>query len=191
MSAISRTSALPAPPLQVGHWLNTPQPMTLADLRGRVIALHAFQMLCPGCVAHGLPQATRMHEHFAAEQVAVIGLHTVFEHHGVMQPPAALRAFIHEYRLAFPIAIDLPDPRGGAVPLTMQALELRGTPSLILLDKQGRIRLHEFGRVDDLHVGAVIGQLIAEPADPAPIGPVHCDEQGCRVPEGMNSVPAR
>jgi AhpC/TSA family len=192
MSTFTAERALPAPPLQVDHWLNTPRPITLAALRGRVVALHAFQMLCPGCVSHGLPQATRMHELFPAEQLAVIGLHTVFEHHDVMQPRAALQAFVHEYRLAFPIAIDSPDPRGGAVPLTMQALGLRGTPSLILLDKQGRIRLHEFGRVDDLRVGALIGQLIAEPAEAAQAGPApHCDDDGCRLPETVQRAPDR
>jgi hypothetical protein len=87
----------PAPPLQVEHWFNTPRPLTLENLRGRVVAIDAFQMLCPACVAHGLPQATRMHDTFAEEQLAVIGLHTVFEHHEVMQPRAALEAFIHEY----------------------------------------------------------------------------------------------
>lgn len=166
---------MPAPPLQVARWFNTPTQITLDALRGRVIALHAFQMLCPGCVAHGLPQALRMHELFAPEQLAVIGLHTVFEHHAVMERPEALQAFIHEYRLGFPIGTDQPDPRAG-VPLSMQALGLRGTPSLLLLDKQGRIRLRHFGRIDEMQVGALIGQLIAEPAST-------CDDRGCRLPE--------
>lgn len=182
-SALAR-DWLPAPPLQVEQWFNTPQPLTLAGLRGRVVALHAFQMLCPGCVSHGLPQAARMHELFSANQLAVIGLHTVFEHHAVMQPATALQAFIHEYRLAFPIAIDRPDPHGGPVPLTMQALGLRGTPSLILLDKRGRIRLHQFGRSDELRIGALIGQLIAEPFDEA----ASCDAQGCRLPSAAERI---
>lgn len=170
----------PAPPLQVEHWFNTPLPLTLESLRGQVVALHAFQMLCPGCVSHGLPQASRMHELFAKDALAVVGLHTVFEHHDVMQSRAALAAFIHEYRLAFPIGIDRPDPHGGPVPLTMQALGLRGTPSLIVLDKRGRIRLHQFGRSDDLRVGALLGELLAEPGDSDAPG---CDDQGCRLPE--------
>lgn len=178
---------LPAPPLQVSRWFNTPMPITLEALRGRVVALHAFQMLCPGCVAHGLPQATRMRELFAPEQLAVIGLHTVFEHHAVMERPEALQAFIHEYRLDFPIGADQPDPRSG-VPLTMQALGLRGTPSLLLLDKQGRIRLQHFGRIDDLRVGALIGQLIAEPAVEA--AAQVCDDQGCLLSDRSAPSPS-
>ena len=47
------------PEWDMSTWLNAPAPITLASLRGRVVLLHAFQMLCPGCVAHGLPQAER------------------------------------------------------------------------------------------------------------------------------------
>ncbi|HWL46812.1 MAG TPA: TlpA family protein disulfide reductase, partial [Sphingomonadaceae bacterium] len=71
---------IPAPELDVAQWFNTPTPLTLAGLRGKVVALHAFQMLCPGCVAEGLPQAKRMARLFDPARVAVIGLHTVFEH---------------------------------------------------------------------------------------------------------------
>ncbi|WP_296653069.1 hypothetical protein [Thiobacillus sp. 63-78] len=69
------------PTWEVERWLNTPQPLSLESLRGKVIVLEAFQMLCPGCVLHGLPQATRVHQTFQPSQVAVVGLHTVFEHH--------------------------------------------------------------------------------------------------------------
>ena len=180
---MDRTTLLPAPALQVAHWFNTPSPLTLEGLRGRVVVLHAFQMLCPGCVSHGLPQAQRLHQLFPAEQLAVVGLHTVFEHHAVMGGVAALQAFIHEYRLTFPIGIDQPDGQGG-VPLTMQALRLRGTPSLVVLDRQGRVRLHHFGAIDDLRLGVLLGELVGEPLPPAgdvaPRG--GCDDAGCPLP---------
>ena len=148
------------PPLQTSLWVNSPQPVTLGGLRGRVVVLHAFQMLCPGCVSHGLPQALRIHRLFPQEQVAVIGLHTVFEHHDVMGPEA-LRVFLHEYRIPFPVGVDEAAP-GSSVPLTMQAYGLRGTPSVLLFDSNGNIRLNHFGQIDDLQLGAVIGQLLAE-----------------------------
>lgn len=175
-----------APELQVAHWLNTPTPITRASLRGRVAVLHAFQMLCPGCVSHGLPQAQRLHQLFPAQQLAVVGLHTVFEHHAVTGSAAALQAFVHEYRLSFPIGIDQPDGRHG-VPLTMQALQLRGTPSLVVLDRQGEVRLHHFGAIDDLQLGALLGQLIGEapPATPAKAALKagdRCDDRGCPLP---------
>ncbi|MEO8153660.1 MAG: redoxin domain-containing protein [Rhizobacter sp.] len=150
-----------APPLEISEWINTPHPLTLSVLRGRVVMLHAFQMLCPGCVSHGLPQASKVHEMFGDDDVAVVGLHTVFEHHDVMGP-SALKAFIHEYRLRFPIGIDT---RGsGHIPLTTQAYALQGTPSLVLIDKRGRVRLNHFGRIEDLALGVLLGQLRVEPS---------------------------
>jgi hypothetical protein len=105
------SASLPPPEWQVSEWLNTPDPPSLAGLRGQVVVLHAFQMLCPGCVAHGLPQARRLAQVFAQRDIAVLGLHTVFEHHAVMTP-AALRVFLHEYRITFPVGIDRPGDPG-------------------------------------------------------------------------------
>ena len=102
--------------------------MHLADLRGKVVVLHAFQMLCPACVHHGLPQAQRIHATFAPQDVAVVGLHTVFEHHAAMTL-VSLEAFLHEYRIAFAVGVDAPgeDPRE-PIPVTMSAYALQGTP---------------------------------------------------------------
>lgn len=149
-----------APELEVSDWLNTTAPIKLSELRGKVIVLHAFQMLCPGCVSHGIPQANTIYELYSDSPVQVIGLHTVFEHHDVMNKEA-LKAFVHEYRLRFPIAIDMPNGNS-SIPLTMQKYHLRGTPSLILIDKQGYIRLNHFGQINDMQVGNTIGQLLAE-----------------------------
>lgn len=149
-----------APELITSDWLNTDTAISLQSLRGKVVFLHSFQMLCPACVTHGLPQASAVRNAFSQQELAVIGLHTVFEHHHAMGKEA-LKAFIHEYRLRFPIAIDMPDPVSG-IPLSMQKYGLRGTPSILLIDRQGRIRFHHFGHIDDLKLGNMLGQLVAE-----------------------------
>ena len=51
------TTSHPAPEFEVSAWLNAPGPVTLAAQRGKVVAVYAFQMLCPGCVSHAIPQA--------------------------------------------------------------------------------------------------------------------------------------
>lgn len=149
-----------APELQVSQWINAAPDLSLSALRGRVVVLHAFQMLCPGCVAHGIPQANRIHQSFARDDLVLLGLHTVFEHHAVMGPEA-LRVFLHEYRIAFPVGIDAASPDGD-IPLTMQAYTLRGTPSLVLIDRDGAVRLNHFGQIDDLALGALLGQMVAQ-----------------------------
>lgn len=154
-------SLKPAPPLVTDGWLNTPRPLDIPDFRGRLLVIEAFQMLCPGCVAHGLPQAQRIEAAFPRDQVAVIGLHTVFEHHEAQGTRAALQAFAHEYRLKFPIGIDRQEER---LPVTMQAYGMRGTPTIVVVDRAGRLRLQRLGHVEDLTIGALIGALLAEPA---------------------------
>ncbi len=151
----------PAPALVVSEWLNVDVPPTLAALRGEVVVIEAFQMLCPGCVSHGLPQAQRIQSAFGRDLV-VLGLHTVFEHHAAMTP-VALAAFLHEYRITFPVAVDAPVP-GDAIPATMRRYGLRGTPSLLVVDRGGRLRISTFGSADDLAVGAALARLIDEPA---------------------------
>ena len=151
------------PALQVSGWFNVEAPIAIEAMRGRVVLLHAFQMLCPGCLSHGLPQAERVHRSFKDAGVAVIGLHTVFEHHAVMGPDA-LEVFIGEYGWSFPIGVDAPAGDGGPIPRTMRALELRGTPSLVLIDREGRMRLQHFGAMDDMALGAAIGQLLGPAA---------------------------
>ncbi len=152
----------PAPELAVERWFNTRAPLTLAGLRGKIVLLHTFQMLCPGCVAHALPQAGKIHRMFAKTDLTVIGLHTVFEHHAAMTA-VSLEAFIHEYRLTFPIGIDQPSADGG-VPVTMATYGFRGTPSTVLIDRDGLIRHHSFGQEEDLALGARIGSMLAEPS---------------------------
>jgi AhpC/TSA family len=149
-----------APELLVQAWYNTDRPVTLAGLRGRVVVLSAFQVLCPASLASGVPQALRIHETFAPSDVTVIGLHATFEHHDAFNA-AVLKAFIQEYRLKFPIALDQPSP-ASPIPQTMERYQMRGTPSLILIDRRGLVRKHAFGAVDDLRIGAEIGALTQE-----------------------------
>ena len=138
-------------------WFNYDGDLSLADLRGRVVALEAFQMLCPGCVTHGLPQAQRIRDSFSENDVTVIVLHTVFEHHDAMQPHA-LKAFLHEYRIRFPVGVDKPTEKG--LPETMAKFKLQGTPSLLLFDREGFLKSHYFGSVSDMKVGADISKLL-------------------------------
>ena len=172
-----------APELAITRWFNTPAPLTLENLRGRIVILHAFQMLCPGCVAHGTPQAEKLYRLLRGnDDVAVIGLHTVFEHHEAMTP-VSLEAFIHEYRLTMPIGVDQAGD-GTPIPITMQRYGMRGTPTTIIIDRAGRIHHHGFGQDDDLALGLRIGALLAETNMKAGItGDDGCDHGACTIPE--------
>ena len=174
-----------APKLQTIHWFNTDAPLTLESLSGRVVVIEAFQMLCPGCVSHGLPQAVRVAETFGSDDVCVLGLHTVFEHHAAQGTVEALAAFLHEYRISFPVAIDAPSGNGGP-PKTMTAYDMQGTPTLLLLDRNGRIRKQYFGREPDIVIGAEIMALVCEgrisDSRTVQTNDDQCDDSGCPIP---------
>ena len=196
---IDAAGAASPPAWRLDAWLNATTPPALDALRGRVVVVLAFQMLCPGCVAHALPLAARVHRLFPREDLAMIGLHTVFEHHAAMTP-TALAAFVHEYRLPFPIGVDRADG-AGPLPATMRAYAMRGTPTWLLYDRAGRLRRHWFGEIDPLLLGAQIGALLDRPqpdandqdaahphmqdpdADSPPPADPACDADACAVRE--------
>lgn len=181
-----------APELQTVGWLNSDKPVTLASLRGKVVLIHAFQMLCPGCVQQGIPQTQQIYREFDPERVAVLGLHTVFEHHDVMGRDA-LEVFAYEYRLQFPIGIDKPNEKH-VIPHTMMEYHMQGTPTTLLIDKTGHLRLHKFGHVSDFLLGVSIGTLLAEEVSDEELAAAsaeqptadsdaqsNCDDDGCRI----------
>ena len=74
--------------------------------------------------------------------------------------PVSLAAFLHEYRITFPVGVDAAGK--DAMPKTMEAFRMRGTPSLLLIDKSGTLRAHHFGEVSEMQLGAEIATLLAE-----------------------------
>ncbi|UTW56134.1 redoxin family protein [Kordiimonas sp. SCSIO 12610] len=149
-----------AKPLITSEWINTDQPLSFEDFRGRVTLLTIFQFLCPSCMSHAVPQAKRVRELFAEADVAVIGLHTVFKQHD-QQTPADVKRMMREHDIRFPVAIDKQDA-GERLGETFQSYELRGTPTQILLDRDGNLRKNKFGFDSDLQVGAEIMSLLRD-----------------------------
>ena len=150
-----------AQPWRISEWLNTPAPIDLEAQRGHVVVACAFQMLCPGCVAHAIPQMRAVHELFSPYGAVVVGLHTVFEHHESMTV-TALRAFAHEYGIRYPVGVDMPADDGRPIPQTMAAYRMQGTPTLLLIDRAGQLRRQIFGHIPDLRLGAEIMRLVVE-----------------------------
>lgn len=141
------------PEFETSRWFNAEKPLSREQLKGRVVLLTVFQALCNGSLKHSLPQAQRIAQAFSSEEVAVIGLHSAFENQD-KQTPGAVEALIAEQQLTFPIAIDKPNVK--KMPRTFSTYELQGTPTVLLFDRQGRLRRHYLGQVDDVRLGAEI-----------------------------------
>ncbi|WP_025823058.1 redoxin domain-containing protein [Shewanella marina] len=177
-----------SPNLYVSEWLNTETKLSLAELQGQVVVVFVFQMLCPACVSHSMPQAKKVAQVFAHENVKVIGLHSVFEHHQAMQTEA-LKAFLYEYKINFAVAID-ESSEASFIPKTMQEYQFQGTPTLLLIDTNGHRRMQHFGHLDDMVLAHAISELLNEhsnsnkvvvdsAANTEPLNP-SCDDNGCK-----------
>lgn len=85
---------------------------------------------------------------FRNTDLQVIGLHTVFEHHAAMTS-VSLKAFVHENRLTFPIGVDIAG-EDTPIPATMAAYGMRGTPTLIVIHRNGTVYHHGFGQQENM-----------------------------------------
>lgn len=150
------------PEFQASAWFNAETPPTIKDLKGKVVVLAAFQQHCPGSLRHGIPQAARLAASFSDDEVVVIGLNTPFEE-AKAQDKAALEKFVADHGLTFPVALD--KTNGKSLPKTMEAYEIQGTPTVLIFDRQGRLRRHYLGQVDDLRLGAEVMALTIEARD--------------------------
>jgi hypothetical protein len=151
----------PAPELSVTTWMNIDQSPSLTSLRGRVVVLQSFQIHCPACVNHSIPQTERLHRKFHdRDDIAILGLHSVFEDHETMGPDS-LKAFLTENDLTFPVGVDRPR-KDSFLPETMSAYDMQGTPTLILIDRSGNLRIQHFGIADDASIEAAIERLLGE-----------------------------
>ncbi|MGE0055579.1 MAG: TlpA disulfide reductase family protein [Hyphomicrobium sp.] len=150
------------PEFTADRWFNADGQTTLKGHKGKVVVVAVFQMTCPGSGRYGLPQAMRLRHAFSPDEVAVMGLHMAFERFEE-QSPEKVEAFLKENHITIPVAYDKPD--GANMPATMQAYELQGTPAILIFDRQGRLRRHYLGAVDDLRIGAEVMGLLMEEVD--------------------------
>ncbi|MCR6631360.1 MAG: thioredoxin-like domain-containing protein [Magnetospirillum sp.] len=117
-------------------WFNVAQPLTLADLRGRLVILDFWTFCCINCV-HVQPTLRRLEESFPG-QVVVIGVHSPkFDHE---RDEAELAHAIARYGIAHPVVHD-PDLR------LWDDYAVRAWPTLVFISPDGY----------------VIGQLAGEP----------------------------
>ncbi|MCO5144138.1 MAG: TlpA family protein disulfide reductase [Oligoflexia bacterium] len=147
-----------AKPLTIDKWINCDSNFEFDISSSKIKIIHAFQMLCPGCVYVGIPQTITLYNKFKSSNVSVVGLHSVFENHHTMTPEA-LEVFIKEWKLPFPIGIDKHVNKHW-MPETMKSYHLQGTPSLIIIDHLAEIKLHHFGHLDQEYLEQFIIQLI-------------------------------
>lgn len=129
------------------EWINTPRPLSLAALRGRLVLLDFWTYGCINCI-HVIPDLRRLEEEFA-EGFAVIGVHSAkFANE---RRTENLKRIVERYGIEHPVVND-------ADFSIWQAYAVRAWPTTVLIDPRGRI----IGTHSGEGVYRVFRDLIAE-----------------------------
>ena len=137
IDAPTRTFAgtVPAPEFpQNLAWLNTGRPITLADLRGKIVLLDFWTYGCINCM-HVIPELKQLEEKYADELV-VIGVHSAkFENEGETEN---IRRIIQRYELGHPVINDNEFR-------VWQEFGAQAWPTFVLIDPLGNIVGYQSG----------------------------------------------
>jgi cytochrome c biogenesis protein CcdA/thiol-disulfide isomerase/thioredoxin len=132
-------------------WINS-EPLTAAQLRGKVVLLDVWTFDCINC-RNALPYVRAWAEKYKDQGLVVIGVHSPeFAYERKLEN---VRRAVRDLGLSFPIAVD----NNFAI---WRALDNRYWPAHYFVDAQGRIRFHKFGEGDYERSEQVIRQLLDE-----------------------------
>jgi len=155
----------------LGPWHNSP-PLTLKELKGRVVLVDFWTYSCINCI-RTLPYMRGYWNKFKDQPFVLLGVHTpefVFE-----KDPKNVAAAIKKHGLTYPIAQD--NDYG-----TWNAFANRYWPAKYLIDADGYIRYTHFGEGNYEETDLAIQSLLAEIGATA-TGPM-IGERGSSIREG-------
>jgi thiol-disulfide isomerase/thioredoxin len=148
---IPAVKARTAPPIVQGKWLNS-EPLALDKLRGRVVMLDFWTFGCYNC-RNTLPTVKGFDERYREKGLTIIGVHT--PESGYERDFENLRAAVEKLGIKYPIVTD-----NGSE--TWDAFGIEAWPTVIIIDKNGRIRYTHIGEGAYDTQESVIQTLLAE-----------------------------
>jgi thiol-disulfide isomerase/thioredoxin len=150
----TRSAKVRAPEFPAGSWLNTAGPLSLAELRGKVVLLDFWTFCCGNCL-HVIDELHALEQRFADELV-VIGVHSPkFEHE---KSDAAVAAATERYGVAHPVFND-PELH------LWQQYAVRAWPTLVLIDPDGYVIAQAAGEGQSSSLALLIEELVEEYGD--------------------------
>ena len=166
----------PALPEAASAWLNHDGALSLDRLRGRVVVLDFFTSCCINCL-HVLPELAAVEAHFAGRPVDVVGVHSA--KFPMEKEPAAVARALRREGVRHPVVLD-PDHE------LWEQYAVRGWPTVMVLDPQGRIAWRQSGEVDRGTLIGIVEDLLVESAAADLLAP---DAAAARVaPEGVSGA---
>jgi thiol-disulfide isomerase/thioredoxin len=139
----------PAPSLKGGvGWINS-GPISLAELRGKIVLLDFWTFCCINC-HHVLPDLAKLEEKYKNELV-VIGVHTAkFE---AERDTENIRRKVREYRIKHPVVND-------ANMAIWNRFGVQSWPTLVLIDANGNVEGAASGEDNYDILDRAIGELV-------------------------------
>lgn len=151
----------PAPPLDTAHWIGS-KPPALAHLRGHPVLLFFWAHWCGDCKAE-MPVIARLLSEYGPKGLILIGPTQLYGYTagGADASPMAETEYIGQVRKQFYAPL-----QSMTVPLSETNFERYGcstTPTIVLLDKAGIVRLYHPGAVSYEMLSAQLRRLFASP----------------------------
>ncbi len=138
----------------------------VAEYRGKVLVLYAFQSWCPGCHSRGFPTLAALEKRYAAhDDVAFVAVQTTFEGFAANSPERGLDV-VESFELAIPVGQSGAEGKRSAF---MRDYRTGGTPWTILIDKTGVVRFNDFFLDEKLGARWIDRMLAEDPIIDAPL----------------------
>lgn len=128
----------PAPEWTNRSWLNTDHPLTLSELKGRVVLLNFWVFTCYNCT-NTVPSLVDFDRKYRQQGLTLVGIHTPeFPPYAGEHDRGNVERALKKYGIEYPVAQDN-DTR------TWDLYGIRYWPSFVLIDKRGDIRYEGYG----------------------------------------------
>lgn len=109
-----------APEIQAAYWLNT-APLSLTDLRGKIVVLEFWATWCPPCRTT-IPHLVKMYKTYKDKGVVFVSL--------TNEPRQTVEPFVGKMGMVYPV--------GGGSP-TGRVYGVRGIPHAFIIDASGAV----------------------------------------------------
>ncbi|MCH8902045.1 MAG: redoxin domain-containing protein, partial [Chloroflexi bacterium] len=174
------SGSTPAPEFPAGHtWFNVSEPLSLADLRGKVVLLDFWTSGCINC-QQIVPDLNRLEEEFADELV-IIGVHS--GKYDREQEDQSVRQSLIRYGLRHPVVND-PDF------VIWSIYGVNAWPTLILIDPEGNVVGGRAGEGVYPLFQPAIAAVIEEFSDQIDRSPIAIDLEAQGVSTSILSFPS-
>ncbi|MFA5038320.1 MAG: cytochrome c biogenesis protein DipZ [Candidatus Omnitrophota bacterium] len=116
-------------------WLNTPEPLTMEGLRGKVVLVDFWTYTCINCL-RSMPYVTSWYEKYKDSNFVIVGVHT--PEFSFEKGADNVRNAVRMFNIRYPVAQDNDYQ-------TWRAYGNRYWPAKYLIDVNGKIRYRHFG----------------------------------------------